>query len=283
MTTRRDRALILRRFPFGETSLVLHVVTREHGRVHLLAKGAYRPKSRFWCVLDLFDTLDLEWSHAARRELQLLQAGSITRRRHRIASDLRRYRAALTALELTELGAQEAQPCPELFDLLARTLDRLLPEGPAPDLALVVFELGFLGQLGLSPALSVCAACGGPAPPATSPAPRSGPPVEERAAFSAGAGGRLCEPCGAEARRSGRRVGTLPTRMLEAAQRLSLAGAFEGSGQDPDAGELESLRDFVARFLEYHLQGRPKSYRDFLRAPNRNQPKPPLRAAAPDP
>jgi DNA repair protein RecO len=274
--------LILRRFPFGETSLVLHVVTREHGRVHLLAKGAYRPKSRYWCVLDLFDTLNLEWNHAARRELQLLQAGSIDRRRHRIADDLSSYRAALTALELTELGAQEAQPCPELFDLLARTLDRMLPQGPPPDLALVVFELAFLESLGLSPALTGCAACGGPAPPATPPATRNGPPSEERVAFSAGAGGRLCEPCAAEARRSGRRVGTLPTGVLEAAQRLSRPEALTDTDAAPGAGELESLRDFVARFLEYHLQGRPKSYREFLRTPNRNQPKQPLPAASPD-
>ena len=282
MTTRRDRALILRRFPFGETSLVLHVVTREHGRVHLLAKGAYRPKSRFWCVLDLFDTLNLEWSHAKQRELQLLQAGSIADRRHKIASDLHRYRAALTALELSELGAQEAQPCPELFDLLSRTLDRMLPEGPSPDLALVVFELAFLGNLGLSPALSGCAACGGPAPPAIPPSTQTTPPAEGRVAFSAGAGGRLCERCAAEARRSGRRVGTLPTRVLDNARRLSQDGAL-GSGEVLEAGELESLRDFVARFLEYHLQGRPKSYREFLRAPNRNQPRRALPAAATDP
>jgi hypothetical protein len=101
-------------------------------------------------------------------------------------------------------------------------------------------------------------------------------------AFSAGAGGRLCEPCAAEARRSGRRVGTLPTGVLEAAQRLSRPEALTDTDAAPGAGELESLRDFVARFLEYHLQGRPKSYREFLRTPNRNQPKQPLPAASPD-
>jgi hypothetical protein len=39
-----------------------------------------------------------------------------------------------------------------------------------------------------------------------------------------------------------------------------------------DADELELVRDAVARFLEYHLEGRPKSYRSFLAVPNRNRP-----------
>ena len=38
--TQTDRALCLRRFPYGESSLVAHFMTREHGRVALLAKGA---------------------------------------------------------------------------------------------------------------------------------------------------------------------------------------------------------------------------------------------------
>ena len=42
----QDRALLLKRYPFSESSLVAHLCTREHGRVHVLAKGAYRPTSR---------------------------------------------------------------------------------------------------------------------------------------------------------------------------------------------------------------------------------------------
>ena len=68
MVQRSDRALILRRFAFGESSLVLQVLTRELGRVHLIAKGAYRPTSRYYAALDLFDTLDLDWSEQRGRE-----------------------------------------------------------------------------------------------------------------------------------------------------------------------------------------------------------------------
>jgi len=39
-----------------------------------------------------------------------------------------------------------------------------------------------------------------------------------------------------------------------------------------DAAGLERVHDFVARFLEFHLESRPKSLRAFLSASNRNAP-----------
>ncbi len=263
-----DRALILRRFRYGETSLVLQLLTREHGRVHLLARGAYRPSSRYFAALDLFDTLELTWSHAAGRELQNLREALIRDRRAEIPLDLGRFRAALAVLELTSIGARPDQPVPRLFDLAAATLDALAQGLEPPELPQLIFELRFLNQLGMMPALASCASCAGPAPEAG--------PGGGRTAFSAGAGGRLCPACAAEARAAGKRVGTLPVAVLETARDL-----FENGLSSPLAGtirahDLELARDFVARFLEYHLESRPRSYRGFLAVPNRNRPRTPV-------
>jgi len=47
-----------------ETSLVIHVFTREHGNVALVAKGAKRPYSVLRPVLNVFQPLTLSWSGA---------------------------------------------------------------------------------------------------------------------------------------------------------------------------------------------------------------------------
>jgi DNA repair protein RecO (recombination protein O) len=299
VTAVRDEVLLLRRFPYGETSLVVHGLSKAHGRVHLLAKGAYRPSSRYCGVLDLFDTLDLEWSHSAGRELQLLREGSIAVRRHRIAERLEAYRAALAVLELAELGALLEQPSESLYECAVQALDALVlaasgvdsprastggeakngaraavPRAVSCSLALVVFELSFLQNLGLAPALQECASCGGPAPAlARRESPSAGAEASRRAAFSASSGGRLCARCAAEARAAGRRVGTLPVRVLEQAGRLAAVGQSGARDASLTSGEIEQVRDFVVRFLEYQLQGRPKSYRAFLSGPNRNRPR----------
>ena len=85
MTLHTDRALVLSRHAFGESSLVVHVLTPGSGRVNVLAKGAYRPTSRYFAVLDRFDTLELEWSAAPRQELATLRRGDVLVRRAPIA------------------------------------------------------------------------------------------------------------------------------------------------------------------------------------------------------
>lgn len=265
---RVERALLLRRFPYAESSLVVQVLGQVSGRVHLVAKGAYRPKSATYGILDLFDTLELEWTHAGERELQTLRRAAILVRRRGVHADLERYRAGLTTLELAGLAAQPGSDTRALFESVTEALDSLAAGLTPPLATLCRFELDFLGELGLSPALSACAACGRPAP-ALPPTARRGP--EPRVAFSAGAGGRLCHACAADAQRAGRRVGTLPERIL------SIARAF--CERDPSTAqlapeELLRVRDFVARFVEFHLESRPKTYKTFLAAPNRNAAQP---------
>ncbi len=258
----------MRRFAYGESSLVVHALTRAHGRVHLLAKGAYRMRSRLYGRLDLFDTLELDWSERAGAELGNLEQAELLERRQRIPHSLEAYRAALTVLELASLAAPERAPASELFELCRSALNAL-QAGREPALALVEFELAFLHNLGLAPALEACASCGGAAPALAAEEHST-----SRAEFSAAAGGRLCTRCAQRARESGLRVGTLPTDVLELAAQLAREGPPQ---RELPAALLERTRDFTARFLRRQLDCQPKSYRVFLSAPHRNRPAPPSR------
>ena len=54
MATKRisvDPAYVLHRYDWGESSLILEVFTRHHGRIALVAKGAKRPSSSFRPIL----------------------------------------------------------------------------------------------------------------------------------------------------------------------------------------------------------------------------------------
>jgi DNA repair protein RecO (recombination protein O) len=93
----RDTAILLRRHPWAESSLVVHALTRHHGRVALLAKGAYRATSRYYGVLDHGPTLELEYARTERAELGTLRAGSVVRTRRALERDLERWRAACTS------------------------------------------------------------------------------------------------------------------------------------------------------------------------------------------
>ncbi len=256
MNIQSDRALVLKRHPYSETSLVVTVLTRMHGLVQILARGAYRPRSRFYAVLDLFHELELEWVPSKRSELANLRRGDLVRRRKSITDSLETYRCATSLLELSGLGARPGHREKRLFDQLSKNLDQLCVVGCEPNRVRIEFELAFLQLHGLSPALQKCAGCGKPAPAKGQP-PRVG--------FAAGAGGRVCEACAADTRAGGGRAGTLPLDVVELAGNW---GSPESDAATPE--QLVRTRDFIERFLDYHLGTRPRSHRTFLSADNRN-------------
>lgn len=63
-------AYVLHAHPFRETSLILEVFSRDHGRVALVARGARRPRSSLRGVLMAFQPLELGW--AGKGEVQTL-------------------------------------------------------------------------------------------------------------------------------------------------------------------------------------------------------------------
>ncbi len=256
------QAILLRRTPFGESSLVVRLLTPEHGRVDLVAKGAYRTTSRFFAVLDWFHTLQIAF-RPKPHGLAPLQSASCEERRRHITDNRARYVAALTVLELCDVAAQPGSPEPRLFELATGCLDRL-NEGAMPaDLELLIFEAHFLELLGVAPALLHCASCG--KNPDT-------PQGADRVPFSAGAGGRLCPDCARDARRSGRRVGTLPIRVLEAAHSIPSTPRDLLACDLPEEDLVLRIRDLHGRYLDYHLESRLRSQQTFLETTHRNAP-----------
>lgn len=66
MTVQRQRidgaaAYLLHAYPYSETSLILEVFARDHGRLAMLARGARRPRSALRGILHAFQPLELGW------------------------------------------------------------------------------------------------------------------------------------------------------------------------------------------------------------------------------
>lgn len=241
-------ALVLRRFPFGESSLVVHLLTPVDGRVALLAKGAYRPKSGFFAVFDLFDTLAVGWNGKRGSELGLVARAEIRTRRPTLGLDLERYRAALALLELAGLTAREEHEERELFRWLECGLDLLQAGRVPPALVSVASDLALLRSNGLAPALEQCASCG--------------QRTLERAGsvpFSPALGGRLCSTCAASERSRQRAPESLPLNLVRVAASLMEATPTMLEHIHVEARLLERVRSFVERFLEYHLETRLRS------------------------
>ena len=54
-------AWVLHSYPYSETSLIIDVFSRDHGRLPLMARGARRPRSALRGVLQAFQPIELAW------------------------------------------------------------------------------------------------------------------------------------------------------------------------------------------------------------------------------
>jgi DNA repair protein RecO (recombination protein O) len=153
----------MRKLEYSETSQVLTLLTRAHGIVRVMAKGAHRRTkagaARFDGGIDLLDVGQAVLIHDSARELDQLTEWKLTEGHLSLRRSLRGLYLALYAAELVTALFEAHDPHPELFDRLANLLQEL--SGPRAEEVFLKFELELLVQAGYAPQIDRCAGCGG--------------------------------------------------------------------------------------------------------------------------
>ena len=86
--------------PYSSTSRIVHWLTRHHGKVSTLLKGALRPKSPFLGEYELFSTSELLYFHKRPHALHAAKECSMLHAHERFRTD---WRAMQTASYLSTL------------------------------------------------------------------------------------------------------------------------------------------------------------------------------------
>jgi DNA repair protein RecO (recombination protein O) len=145
--------LVLRTRRLTETSLIVHWLTPNLGRLSTVAKGAFRPKSPFRGKLDLFYLADFSFVRSRRSELHTLREVSIRESFPAIRRELGRVQQASYAAALIEQVTEPETPLPEIFELV-QTFFHALTQTSSESHYIFAFELKLLAELGLEPDLS---------------------------------------------------------------------------------------------------------------------------------
>jgi DNA repair protein RecO (recombination protein O) len=145
--------IILRTRPFTETSLTVHWLTPDLGRLSTVAKGARRPRSPFQGKLDLFYLADFSFLRSRRSELHTLREVSLKDSRQAIRQQFDLLQHASYAAALIEQATEIESPLPAIFCMLNEFLRELERRAAKPAL-IFAFELKLLNELGLQPDLA---------------------------------------------------------------------------------------------------------------------------------
>ena len=141
-------AFVLHSYPYRETSLIIDVLSRDHGRLALVAKGAKRPHSALRGVLQTFQPLALSWS--GKSEVRTLTGAEWVGGMLPLAGD-----ALLCGFYVNELLVKfcaREDPHPQLFHHYVVTMTRLAHDEP-PVQVLRSFERVLLRETGYAMAL----------------------------------------------------------------------------------------------------------------------------------
>jgi len=218
-------AYLLHHRPWRDTSRILEVLTREHGRFTLFARGVRAPGAKLGSILQPFQPLLLSWS--GRGEAPLLTGAE--RAAHVAPLPPRCLLGAFYLNELLLRLTTRHDPLSELYDHYEGTLAQLRAQAPlAP--ALRLFEKRLLQLLGYGIDLAAEA--------------RTGKPFEPGGYYHFRPGEGLV-------RSPAREPGALAGRSLLALER----GSFG------DARELTDARRLLRAALAAYLEGRPLATR----------------------
>lgn len=239
MQTLQTDALVLRVVEFGESDLILHLLTPETARLTAIAKHARRSRKRFAGTLDFFNHLQVTAVRRGSGGMARLEQASLVQAFDAIRRDSARFALGCYLLELLDRLAPEGGARADAKRLFAFALSALRTlEARRPDARLrALLELRALDALGLRPELDVCVRCA------------RGLDGQGEVAFHVGEGGPLCAACGAPG------AGTLPVHLG------TLRALAQGLRFDPEQldrlalspAALGEARRLLSRFARFHL------------------------------
>ena len=221
-------ALLLRRVEYGESDLVITLLTDTFGRVSALARGARKSVKRFGGVLEPMHTLRIAYDDRSGAELIALREAKLERARPFLVTSLERMQAAGQALNWVRKAAPPRTPEPEVWAAMEALLDHLADPNDTvqPRTRLAASGLRLLSAFGWGIDFERCVSCGKLATPG------------QAAAIDAARGGLVCRNCGGARLR------------VSGSERAALSAAASGGVLDDASASL--ALELVEQALKAH-------------------------------
>lgn len=227
-------ALVLRRCDYRDYDRMVTFLSPTCGRVEASARGVKKPKSPLINATEPFCAG--EFAFAATKGGLTLSQCEIVESNYPVREDLDKLIHASYYAHLLLLAAQPMEPCPGLFQLALRALAHLSYSGLPRELITAAFEMHYMAELGLSPRMDGCLACGAP--------------VCGAARFDAAGGGVLCPNCRGQA-----------TAISDGARRILMKAprvAFEKVALLADRPEWPEAAAHIRRFVSHRIEQFPR-------------------------
>ncbi len=223
-------AIVLRRYPFRDTSVTVSVLTDRYGKLKGLIKGLRAQPNRYRSAMEPMTVNRIVFYDTRSSQLHLISQCELLAPLAALQQDLEVMRTAALCVDLADAVVPLEDPQPLVYQLLRDTLERLTLGGSTVSLR-IHFISRLLRLAGFRPRLDECASCN------TS--------VQATGYWSAAQGGLLCPPCLHED----------PKAEHASGQMLAALAALSGQDHPPTLEEpvIGHVRRWLDEFLRWRL------------------------------
>lgn len=224
-------SIVLRTVDYSESSVIATLFTKSQGVVSVIAKGARKPKSRFAAALVPGQILETVYYYKPGRSIQTLSEVSYLHKLDQLRVDVKKMALSVTALELLTQVLHEQEENGSLFEWLENLLIWINSSNHVTKKLFPYLQLRITDQIGI-----------GIQPDPTAESSSTG------GYLNIEAGTVSPQPEGAESVRLTESQYSFVIDTLHSRKAGLLQKEFM-------AGELNSLIEYLDRYIRYHVEG----------------------------
>lgn len=143
-------SIVLSSRKYGDSSKIVALYTRDHGKISVIAKGALRPRSKFGGALEVLTHSGATFYMKPGRDLHLLSSAEILTPMRKIQRSPEHFYYALAAIEAISQTQPQRAPNEELFDFILKILHLLNQKENNPYSIFVAFQMKLANLLGFN-------------------------------------------------------------------------------------------------------------------------------------
>lgn len=115
-------AIIFRSVDYQESSKIVTMFTREHGKIALMVRSAKKPKSKFSGLIEIGNILEVVYYYKASRSVQILTEASFAEQTKNLRLDFKKMATMTSAIELISQLLHDNEVNEPLFDFTKKML-----------------------------------------------------------------------------------------------------------------------------------------------------------------
>ena len=148
-----SKGLILKVFPYSNTSIICNIFTNNFGKLTLMVKGVRKPKKPLLSIIQPFNLVEIQYYYKKNRGIQLIKEADIIISFDKLRDNINSILFGSLILGIINKVFEKEYPNEIIFRLIYKTLNKLSTDNNQNKIIFLFFLFHLNKQLGFMPTI----------------------------------------------------------------------------------------------------------------------------------